>query len=97
MIRKIGVIGAGQMGHGIAHVCALAGYEVKLADVNEAQLVAAIRQREPALEIPVDRAPVLHRLERHEERRGRDQGQESPELEACHHRRAVDGRAGNGR
>ena len=43
MIRKIGVIGAGQMGHGIAHVCALAGYEVKLADVNEAQLVAAMK------------------------------------------------------
>ncbi len=42
MIRKIGVIGAGQMGHGIAHVCALAGYEVKLADVNEAQLVTAM-------------------------------------------------------
>jgi len=43
MIRKIGVIGAGQMGHGIAHVCALAGYDVKLADVNEAQLVAAMK------------------------------------------------------
>ncbi|MEX1204951.1 MAG: 3-hydroxybutyryl-CoA dehydrogenase [Dongiaceae bacterium] len=42
MIRKIGVIGAGQMGHGIAHVCALAGYDVKLADVNAAQLVAAM-------------------------------------------------------
>jgi len=42
MIRKIGVIGAGQMGHGIAHVCALAGYEVKLADVNAAQLVTAM-------------------------------------------------------
>ena len=27
-IRKIGVIGAGQMGNGIAHVCALAGYDV---------------------------------------------------------------------
>ena len=27
-IRKIGVIGAGQMGSGIAHVCALAGYDV---------------------------------------------------------------------
>ena len=28
-IRKVGVIGAGQMGSGIAHVCALAGYDVR--------------------------------------------------------------------
>src|SRR5580692_7329588 len=32
-IRKVGVVGAGQMGNGIAHVCALAGFEVKLNDV----------------------------------------------------------------
>jgi 3-hydroxybutyryl-CoA dehydrogenase len=33
-IRKIGVIGAGQMGSGIAHVIALAGYEVVLNDLK---------------------------------------------------------------
>jgi 3-hydroxybutyryl-CoA dehydrogenase len=33
-IRKIGVVGAGQMGAGIAHVVALHGFEVKLVDVN---------------------------------------------------------------
>jgi 3-hydroxybutyryl-CoA dehydrogenase len=33
-IRKVGVIGAGQMGNGIAHVCALAGYSVLLNDVT---------------------------------------------------------------
>jgi 3-hydroxybutyryl-CoA dehydrogenase len=33
-IRKVGVIGAGQMGNGIAHVCALAGFEVLLNDVT---------------------------------------------------------------
>ena len=38
MIQRIGVIGAGQMGNGIAHVCALAGFDVKLADVDKAQL-----------------------------------------------------------
>src|SRR5215211_2021250 len=32
-IRKIGVVGAGQMGNGIAHVCALAGFDVLLNDV----------------------------------------------------------------
>jgi 3-hydroxybutyryl-CoA dehydrogenase len=31
--RKIGVIGAGQMGNGIAHVCALSGFQVLLNDV----------------------------------------------------------------
>ncbi|HEX4237694.1 MAG TPA: 3-hydroxybutyryl-CoA dehydrogenase [Xanthobacteraceae bacterium] len=32
-VRKIGVIGAGQMGNGIAHVCALSGFHVLLNDV----------------------------------------------------------------
>ncbi|MFN4166051.1 MAG: 3-hydroxyacyl-CoA dehydrogenase NAD-binding domain-containing protein, partial [Ferrovibrio sp.] len=34
MIKTIGVIGAGQMGNGIAHVCALAGYDVVLQDMR---------------------------------------------------------------
>ena len=33
-IEKIGVIGSGQMGNGIAHVCALAGYDVIMEDIN---------------------------------------------------------------
>ena len=33
-IERVGVIGAGQMGNGIAHVCALGGYDVILEDVN---------------------------------------------------------------
>ena len=37
-VKKIGIVGAGQMGNGIAHVCALAGYEVLLSDVAEAAL-----------------------------------------------------------
>lgn len=40
-IRRIGVIGAGQMGNGIAHVCALAGYDVLLHDVKAEKLDAA--------------------------------------------------------
>ncbi len=34
-IKTIGVIGAGQMGNGIAHVCALAGYDVIMNDISE--------------------------------------------------------------
>ena len=41
-IKTIGVIGAGQMGSGIAHVCALAGYEVRLSDVEPKALETAI-------------------------------------------------------
>jgi 3-hydroxybutyryl-CoA dehydrogenase len=41
-IKKVGVIGAGQMGNGIAHVCALAGYDVKLSDVAADRIKAAI-------------------------------------------------------
>jgi len=37
-IRTVGVIGAGQMGNGIAHVSALAGYDVVLTDVAQAAL-----------------------------------------------------------
>src|SRR5882762_4118286 len=34
-IKSVGIIGAGQMGNGIAHVVALAGYEVALFDVRK--------------------------------------------------------------
>src|SRR2546422_6148018 len=41
-IRKIGVIGAGQMGGGIAHVSALAGFDVKLNDLSADRIKAGI-------------------------------------------------------
>ena len=41
-IKKIGVIGTGQMGSGIAHVCALAGYDVLLNDVSGDRVKAAL-------------------------------------------------------
>jgi 3-hydroxybutyryl-CoA dehydrogenase len=33
VVQKIGIVGAGQMGNGIAHVCALSGYDVLLNDI----------------------------------------------------------------
>lgn len=47
MMKTVGVLGAGQMGNGIAHVFAQFGYEVVLYDIAQAQLekaVATIRQ-----------------------------------------------------
>jgi 3-hydroxybutyryl-CoA dehydrogenase len=41
-IKTIGVIGAGQMGAGIAHVCALAGYDVLLHDVSCERIDAGV-------------------------------------------------------
>jgi 3-hydroxybutyryl-CoA dehydrogenase len=41
-IRKVGVIGAGQMGNGIAHVCALAGVPVALNDVAPERIKEAL-------------------------------------------------------
>src|SRR5690349_19080565 len=42
MIRKVGVIGSGQMGNGIAHVAALGGFEVVLNDVSPDRLKSAM-------------------------------------------------------
>ena len=41
-IESIGIVGAGQMGNGIAHVCALAGYDVLLNDVRQEALDDAV-------------------------------------------------------
>ena len=41
-IQSIGVIGAGQMGNGIAHVCALAGYSVMLNDLSPDRIKAGM-------------------------------------------------------
>ena len=43
-IRTVGVVGAGQMGAGIAQVFAQAGYEVRLFDINPAQVEAAFEK-----------------------------------------------------
>ena len=41
-IRKVGVIGAGQMGNGIAQVCATAGYQVGLNDIARDRIEAGL-------------------------------------------------------
>ncbi|WP_299970927.1 3-hydroxybutyryl-CoA dehydrogenase [uncultured Roseobacter sp.] len=41
-IKSIGIVGAGQMGNGIAHVMSLAGYDVLLNDVSDEALTGAM-------------------------------------------------------
>ena len=42
MINTVGIIGAGQMGSGIAHVCALAGLDVLLHDVSKQKIESGL-------------------------------------------------------
>jgi 3-hydroxybutyryl-CoA dehydrogenase len=42
-IKRVGVIGAGQMGGGIAHVCALAGYDVLINDLDRERIEAGLK------------------------------------------------------
>ncbi|MCF6445944.1 3-hydroxybutyryl-CoA dehydrogenase [Nereida sp. MMG025] len=41
-IQSVGIVGAGQMGNGIAHVFAVAGYDVLLNDISQDSLDAAV-------------------------------------------------------
>ncbi|WP_439155784.1 3-hydroxybutyryl-CoA dehydrogenase [Yoonia sp.] len=54
-IERVGIVGAGQMGNGIAHVFALAGYEVLLTDVSGDALEAATALIDRNLERQVSR------------------------------------------
>ncbi len=57
-IKRVGVIGAGQMGSGIAHVCALAGYEVLLNDLTREKIDAGLATVEHNLARQVHRGVI---------------------------------------
>ncbi|HEY7989935.1 MAG TPA: 3-hydroxybutyryl-CoA dehydrogenase [Stellaceae bacterium] len=57
-IKSIGIIGAGQMGTGIAQVAALAGYDVRLEDVNAKALDAAVANINKNLERQIARGKL---------------------------------------
>lgn len=68
-IRKVAVLGAGTMGHGIAQVCAQSGFEVALGDVSDVQLAKALEKVRGSLEklaskgkLDADVATILGRL-----------------------------------
>ncbi|MCH2166458.1 MAG: 3-hydroxybutyryl-CoA dehydrogenase [Oceanicola sp.] len=57
-INEIGVIGAGQMGNGIAHVLALAGYEVILNDIRQEALDGALASIRKNMDRQVSRGKI---------------------------------------
>ncbi|HEY2658517.1 MAG TPA: 3-hydroxybutyryl-CoA dehydrogenase [Caulobacteraceae bacterium] len=57
-IRNVGVIGAGQMGTGIAHVCALAGYDVRLHDLTHDRIEAGLATIEKNMARQVSRGII---------------------------------------
>ncbi|MDD7971603.1 3-hydroxybutyryl-CoA dehydrogenase [Roseinatronobacter alkalisoli] len=57
-IRTVGIVGAGQMGNGIAHVFALAGFEVLMNDISEDALNNAVALVDRNLERQVSRGKV---------------------------------------
>ena len=58
MIETIGIIGAGQMGTGIAHVCALSKLHIVLTDVSDARLEHGIKLINENLDRQVSRGKV---------------------------------------
>ena len=57
-IKQVGIVGAGQMGNGIAHVFALAGYDVLMNDINEDALRSAVALIDKNLERQVSKETI---------------------------------------
>ena len=49
-IQSVGVIGAGTMGNGIAQVCAVAGLDVVMVDINDAAVQRGLDQISKSLD-----------------------------------------------
>ena len=54
-VRRVAVVGAGTMGHGIAHVAALAGFAVSITDSQPAMLERGVVRIRDALDKAIDR------------------------------------------
>jgi 3-hydroxybutyryl-CoA dehydrogenase len=65
MIKKIGVIGAGTMGHGIALVAAKAGYEILLHDIKEEYVKKGIGSIEKFLDKSIEKGKMTGEDKKH--------------------------------
>jgi 3-hydroxybutyryl-CoA dehydrogenase len=57
-VTHIAILGAGTMGHGIAHVSAIAGYRVTLYDVDDGRVSAGLKKVRGNLEKGVEKGKV---------------------------------------
>lgn len=57
-VKKIGIIGAGQMGHGIALVAAKAGFDVTLRDINEELIKVGLKKIDRFLQKSVEKGKI---------------------------------------
>jgi len=57
-IQRIGVVGAGLMGSGIAEVCACAGYNTVVREVNEEYLAKGLERIEKSMQLAVQRGKL---------------------------------------
>ncbi len=57
-IKSVGIVGAGQMGNGIAHVMALAGYDVILNDISQDALTKAMELMTKNMDRQVSREKI---------------------------------------
>ena len=58
-IKRIGVVGAGQMGRGIAQVCSTAGWDVEVFDVDDASLRTAAKKTRESLARGVGKGTLM--------------------------------------
>ncbi|TRM76221.1 3-hydroxyacyl-CoA dehydrogenase [Sulfolobus sp. B5] len=63
-ISKVGVVGAGTMGHGIAEVAAIAGYQVTLSDVSDSILQNAVQKIKWSLEKLKERGQLKEEVDK---------------------------------
>ena len=73
-INKVGVVGAGQMGCGIAHVMSLAGYDVLLHDIDHQLLNKGVNRIKDNLERQV-RSGRINSMEKSKPVQGYPQSQ----------------------
>jgi len=57
-VQRIGVIGAGQMGGGVAHVAAVSGFDVVLCDIEEATLHSALELMQRLLDRQINKGTM---------------------------------------
>ncbi|MBV8888429.1 MAG: 3-hydroxybutyryl-CoA dehydrogenase [Alphaproteobacteria bacterium] len=77
-LQRIGVVGAGQMGRGIAHVCALAGLDVVLTDID----APALARAHDAIEHNLSRQVVRGRIREEDKAAALDRIRTAPDYAA---------------